>query len=139
MKVDRLLTSVTAAALLAAVVFPATAADTHKVYALTAQNSSNEIGTVTLTSVGDKTKVDVAIANAPAGVAQPIHVHEGTCAKLDPKPKYPLTTVMEGVSTTTLDVPMDKLIAGGMAVNVHKSTSDIPTYVACGDLGAMKK
>lgn len=139
MKIARLLTSMSAAALLAAVAFPATAADTHKVYALTAQNNSNEIGTVTLTPVGDKTKVDVAIANMPAGVAQPAHVHEGSCAKLDPKPKYPLTTVVDGVSTTTLDVAMDKLVAGGLAVNVHKSTSDIPTYVACGDLGVVKK
>ena len=28
------------------------------------------------------------------------------------------------------------IVAGGFAVNVHKSTTDIPTYVACGDLSS---
>ncbi|HTD33010.1 MAG TPA: hypothetical protein VK665_05100 [Candidatus Elarobacter sp.] len=106
----------------------------HHVYALGTQSNSGEIGTVTLTEMGSKTRVDVALANAPAG-PQPAHIHAGTCAKLDPKPKYPLTSVVDGTSTTTVDVPMAELIKGGLAVNVHKSTTDLPTYVACGDLG----
>ncbi|MEO7040301.1 MAG: hypothetical protein ABI186_09760 [Candidatus Elarobacter sp.] len=123
------------AAAVLALALPVSAAEPgHYVFALAAQNGSGEIGTVTLTPVGDKTRVDVAIANAPAGVAQPIHIHQGTCAKLDPKPKYPLTTLIDGVSTTTVDVPVAQLVAGGFAVNAHKSTTDIPTYVACGDL-----
>lgn len=118
-----------------ALALPAMAADpTHHVFALAAQNGSGEIGTVTLTSVGDKTRVDVAIANTPADVAQPAHIHPGSCAKLDPKPKYPLANVVDGVSTTTVDVPLATLLAGGLAVNVHKSTTDIPTYVSCADL-----
>jgi hypothetical protein len=128
-----------AAVALLAVAVPAFAADgPHRVYALAAQNGSGELGTVTLTAVGEKTRVDVALAGAPTDVAQPAHIHEGSCAKLDPKPKYPLTTVMDGTSTTTVDVPLDKLVAGGLAVNVHKSTKDIPTYVACGELGSKK-
>jgi len=115
--------------------FPALAAEpAHHVYALGTQSNSGELGTVTLTAEGQKTRVDVAIANAPAG-PQPAHIHAGTCAKLDPKPKYPLTSVVDGTSTTVVDVPMGELIKGGLAVNVHKSTSDLPTYVACGDLG----
>ncbi len=129
-----------AAAALLAVAVPAVAADgPHRVYALAAQNSSAELGTVTLTDVGGgKTRVDVALAGAPTDVPQPAHIHEGSCAKLDPKPKYPLTTVVDGTSTTTVDVPMAQLVAGGLAVNVHKSTKDIPTYVSCGELGAKK-
>lgn len=118
-----------------ALALPAAAADpAHHVFALGAQNGSGEIGTVTLTAVGDKTRVDVAIANTPADVVQPAHIHLGSCAKLDPKPKYPLANVVDGVSTTTVDVPLATLLGGGLAVNVHKSTTDIPTYVSCGDL-----
>jgi hypothetical protein len=28
------------------------------------------------------------------------------------------------------------LLAGNLAINVHKSASDLKTYVACGNLGA---
>jgi hypothetical protein len=119
-----------------AVALPALAADgPHRIYALAAQNGSGELGTVTLTAVGDKTRVDVALANAPTDVPQPAHVHSGSCSTLDPKPKYPLTTVVDGMSTTMLDVPMSQLVAGGLAVNVHKSTKEIPVYVTCGELG----
>lgn len=119
-----------------AVALPALAADgPHRIFALAAQNGSGELGTVTLTAVGDKTRVDVALANAPTDVPQPAHVHAGSCATLDPKPKYPLTTVVDGMSTTMLDVPMSQLVAGGLAVNVHKSTKEIPVYVTCGELG----
>jgi hypothetical protein len=136
--VSRSLAAAAAAALLALAV-PASAADgPHRVFALATQNASGELGTVTLTAVGDKTRVEVALANAPTDVPQPAHIHEGTCAKLDPKPKYPLSTVVDGTSTTMVDVPMSQLVAGGFAVNVHKSTKEIPTYIACGELGAKK-
>ncbi len=138
MIVSRSLAAAAAAALLALAV-PASAADgPHRVFALATQNASGELGTVTLTAVGDKTRVEVALANAPTDVPQPAHIHEGTCAKLDPKPKYPLSTVVDGTSTTMVDVPMSQLVAGGFAVNVHKSTKEIPTYIACGELGAKK-
>ena len=118
---------------------PAFAADAgHHVYALGTQNASGELGTVTLTALGDKTRVEIALANAPADVPQPAHIHAGTCAKLDPKPKYPLAVVLDGISTSVVDVPMAQLVGGGFAVNVHKSTTDIPTYIACGDLAAKK-
>jgi len=136
--VSRSLAAAAAAALLALAV-PASAADgPHRVFALATQNASGELGTVTLTAVGEKTRVEVALANAPTDVPQPAHIHEGTCAKLDPKPKYPLAVVVDGTSTTMVDVPMSQLIAGGFAVNVHKSTKEIPTYIACGELGAKK-
>jgi hypothetical protein len=113
---------------------PASAADPSRVYAVAAQNGSGEAGTVTLTPVGEKTRVDVALVGAPAGMAQPAHLHVGPCSKLDPKPKYPLTAVMDGVSSTTVDVPMATLTAGDLAVNVHKSSTEVAAYVACGDL-----
>ena len=135
---SRLLGALAASASLALAV-PAAAADGgSRVYAVASQNASGELGTVTLTALGDKTRVVLALANAPTDVPQPAHIHEGSCAKLNPKPKYPLAVAVDGISTSVVDVPMDKLVAGGFAVNVHKSTTDIPTYVACGDLTAKK-
>ena len=130
---NRIILALGACSLLA-FALPASAADPARVYAVAAQNGSGEAGTVTLTPVGEKTRVDVALVGAPAGTAQPAHLHLGPCAKLDPKPKYPLTMVMDGVSTTTLDMPMSTLTAGDLAVNVHKSTTEVAAYVACGDL-----
>jgi hypothetical protein len=101
---------------------------------LGAQNNSGEQGTATLTPQGDKTQVVIQLKGAPAGVAQPAHIHEGSCAKLDPKPKHGLEPVVDGKSTTTLPVKLDELMSGGGAINVHKSAEEVKTYVACGDL-----
>ena len=103
---------------------------------LKAQNSSGETGTVKLTPMGDKTRVEISLKGAPS-TAQPAHVHEGTCAQLDPKPKYPLNNVVNGKSVTEVPVSIDQLTGGNMAVNVHKSGDDIKTYVSCGDLKQM--
>jgi hypothetical protein len=69
-------------------------------------------------------------------VAQPLHVHKGACAKLDPKPAYGLATLTNGKSETTIDVPLASLEAGGFAINGHKSAQDVNTYVFCGDIPA---
>ena len=132
----RFLTALTAAAVFATAAASPAAEVEHRVFAVTAQNGSGELGTVTLTAMGDKTRVDVALINSPSDVPQPAHIHEGSCAKLNPKPKFPLKVVLDGVSSSMLDVSMKELVAGGFAVNVHKSTTDIPTYVACGDLSS---
>ena len=95
------------------------------------QNGSGESGTATLTPQGSKTQVVLQLKGAPSA-AQPAHIHAGTCANLDPKPKIPLQNVVNGKSTTMLDMPIDKVASG--AINVHKSAEDVKTYVACGDL-----
>lgn len=123
-----------AAGVLAAASCAAFAADKPITVTMKAQNGSGETGTATLTPEGDKTKVEVALQGAP-GAAQPAHIHMGSCAKLDPKPKYPLENVVGGKSTTTLPVSLASLTGGGYAVNVHKSTQDLKTYVSCGDIG----
>ena len=91
------------------------------------QNKSGETGTATITPQGGKTQIVLQMKGAPAA-AQPAHVHAGTCASLDPKPKIPLQNVVKGKSTTVVDMPMSEVMNG--AINVHKSTDDIKTYVA---------
>jgi len=103
---------------------------------LNAENGSGETGTAVLTQESGDVKVVVTIKNAPAG-PQPMHIHAGTCANLNPTPAYPLTSVSNGASTTTVKgVTIDDLLAKPYAINVHKSTSDLGTYVACGDIKA---
>jgi hypothetical protein len=107
-------------------------------FTLHPQNHSGETATVTMTQDGPNIVVAVKTENAPA-VAQPIHIHKGTCDTLDPKPTYPLTTLQGGTSTTTLkDMTLAQLETGGYAINVHHSTADVPTYYACGNIPKAK-
>lgn len=103
---------------------------------MAAQNNSKETGTATLTQKGKNVLVVISLHNAPK-TAQPAHIHPGTCAKLNPAPKYALSNVVNGKSTTTVkNVDLDDLMGGKFAVNVHKSANDLKTYVSC---GAIKK
>jgi Cu/Zn superoxide dismutase len=138
MQINRAIIAATAALVL----FAPLAVDAKKMsmtksYPIAAENGSGETGTVTLTPAGDdKTTVVVSLTGAPAA-AQPAHIHMGTCAALNPAPKYPLTSLINGKSTTTVPVSMASIDAGGFAVNVHKSADDLKDYVACGDLKPM--
>lgn len=102
-----------------------------------AQNKSGETGTAKLTAEGaDKTRVEITLKGGPKGVEQPAHIHEGTCAKLDPKPKQGLENVVDGKSSTVVPMSLADLSKGNLAINVHKSKEDIKTYVSCGDIKA---
>ena len=105
----------------------------HVKIIMNAQNGSNENGTATLTQQADGVQVVIALENATG--SQPSHIHPGTCAKLDPAPKYPLSNTVDGKGTTVVKgVTIADLLKGGFAINVHKSTSDLATYVSCGDI-----
>ncbi len=79
--------------------------------------------------------------------AHPAHIHLGPCDQLDPNPTFMLTDVTPiGTepsgsaipverSQSTVDASLADLLAGGYAINVHKSAEEIGTYIACGDLG----
>ncbi len=107
-------------------------------FTLHPQNGSGEIGNVVMTQDGDNVVVNVTTEYNP-DLAQPIHIHKGTCDTLDPKPTYPLTTMQKGTSTTTLkNMQLADLETGGFAINIHHSTSDVPTYYACGNIPKLK-
>ena len=67
---------------------------------------------------------------------QPTHIHKGTCDKLDPKPAFPLSPVVNGKSETTVKASMKDLTGGDYAINGHKSAQDLKTYVFCGSIKA---
>lgn len=101
---------------------------------LVQQNKSNEFGAAILTEVNGKVKVVIDMNNTPKGVAQPSHIHMGSCAKIGAV-SYPLSNVVDGKSETMLNVSMAELRAKlPLAVNVHKSATQSNIYVACGDL-----
>ncbi|HKE36534.1 MAG TPA: hypothetical protein VKB39_03830 [Candidatus Baltobacteraceae bacterium] len=129
--------TLTAAALMAlgsVTMVAAHAAASSVTVELKAQNGSGETGTATLTQESGDVKVVVTLKNAPAG-PQPAHIHSGTCANLNPAPAYPLESISNGASTSTIKgVTIDELLAKPYAINVHKSTSDLGTYVACGEI-----
>jgi hypothetical protein len=105
---------------------------------LAEQNKSDESGTATLFD-GAKGLIVRLRLRGGESVDQPAHIHKGTCEKLDPKPAWALTTVHEGQSEKVIEgVTLAQLQKAPYAINVHKSTKEIPVYVACGNIVAPK-
>ena len=106
---------------------------------LTQENNSGQNGTAMLTDMGDgTTKVTINISGGSA-VAQPAHIHEGQCGPtLNPRPAYPLTSVVNGMSETTVPVDVHDLTGGTYAINVHKSAAEASIYVSCGNIMALE-
>lgn len=97
-------------------------------------NNSGVTGSVMLTDVGTGL-TEVVVRVEPAGnLDMPAHIHPGTCVELVPQPRYPLRNVVNGASTTVVPATLADLMAGDLAVNVHRSNADLATYTACADL-----
>lgn len=108
----------------------------QEIVTLSEQNGSGIAGSATLVQTAPGiTTVTVTLTGAEAG-PQPIHIHPGTCEQLDPAPRYPLTNVENGRSTTEVNVGLETLRDGEFAVNVHKSPQEAQVYVACGNITA---
>lgn len=106
---------------------------------LTQQNASGETGTATLLDGSKGLIVRLRLEGGNSEGPQPAHIHKGTCDKLDPKPTYPLENVGKGMSETVIpNVTVAQLEKTPFAINVHKSTSEVATYVSCGNVTAPK-
>lgn len=100
-----------------------------------AQNGSGQSGKATLTDMGNgMVHVVLDITGPGTTDPQPAHVHQGTCAQLDPSPAYPLSNVVDGKSVTDIEADFDTLTATAFAINVHKSAAEATVYVSCGDI-----
>lgn len=101
---------------------------------LAEQNDSGISGTATLTEETGKVRVKIDVTGEPAGAKQPAHIHSGSC----PMPgavKYPLTDVVNGGSDTVIAVSWATLVGQQpLAINLHKSASELSNYTACGDV-----
>lgn len=111
----------------------ASAADSLTIQ-LSPQNNSGQSGTATLTDLGDGTTKVVLNLTDLGATPQPVHIHDGTCATLNPTPKYPLTNMVNGKSETVVKVAMGQLLAQPFAINAHKSAQEVPVYTACGNI-----
>lgn len=94
---------------------------------------ASQFGTATLTPEGDQTRV-VLDVDSPVSNSQPAHIHEGTCADLDPEPAFGLPNVVDGRSESTVDVSLETLTASDYAINLHMSDDDLTTYTSCGNI-----
>jgi hypothetical protein len=104
---------------------------------LTPLNNSGETATATLTDSPDG--VVVTIKATPVSEApQPLHVHTGTC-KDSGNVAYALKTLQDGTSKTTIPkVTIADLEKTPNVLNIHKSTTEMGTYVSCGEIAAPK-
>jgi len=89
---------------------PASTKKTSQVVQLNALiDGSKQSGTANFSAAeGNKTKVSINMTPGPKDVAQPAHVHVGVCPGVGAV-KYPLTSVINGKSETTLDIPFANL------------------------------
>lgn len=98
--------------------------------------------------------VPIGTAQTPvadsAGATHPVHIHSGTCAELGdvvvplddlaaPEGEFtgPDSAVAVTLSENIVDLPLQDIIDGGHAINVHLSNDEIGTYIACGDIGGV--
>ena len=101
---------------------------------LGSQNNSGVTGTATVTDIGGgKLRVEIRANGAGAG-PQPAHIHEGTCAQLNAAPKFSLSNVVNGSSTTEVDGSLAALMSAPHAIHMHKSPDELAVYVACADV-----
>lgn len=100
---------------------------------LAQQSSSGISGTATLTPMGAQTRVVVTVSGAAAG-PQPMHIHTGTCVNVNPQPAFPLTSVNNGRSETTVNVSLSQIQGMAHVILMHKSPTEVPVYVSCGNI-----
>lgn len=98
-----------------------------------ADSATKQTGTATITEKNGK--VEVMVKVMPVQTApQPAHIHVGSCPGVGAV-AYPLTDLVNGTSTTLLDVTMADLKAKKpLAINIHKSADEVKVYTACGAL-----
>jgi hypothetical protein len=102
---------------------------------LGAQNNSGQDGQAWLNDTSGGLRVKIQLKNERAGASEPAHIHQGTCAKLNPAPWKALSNVVGGVSVTTIPgLTLAELKKAHYAINVHESASNLKHYVSCGDL-----
>ena len=103
-------------------------------------NDSGVSGVASLVAQGDQTQVGMSVVGVLGD--NPTHIHQGTCADLDPNPQFPLTNIvlpsstLTGVSDTLVDVPLADVLETPHLILIHKSQQEIGTYLACGNIVA---
>lgn len=91
-------------------------------------------GEAVITATDTGVRVELTLNALDEATAQPAHIHVGECP-LPGDVAFNLESVVNGMSTTLLDVTMDELEAMlPLAINVHRSAEESSVYTACGDI-----
>lgn len=115
---------------------PASAQGQSATLNLVGQNNSGITGTAVITELpGGRMRIEIRANGAGPG-PQPAHIHQGTCANLDPAPKFTLTSLVNGTSTTEVAGSLRDITSSPYAVHLHKAPDELPVYVACADIRA---
>jgi len=108
------------------------------------------IALTVLTLVVPAGRAQTPVADTEAE-AHPAHIHSGTCDQLGDV-VYPLADVTYPTGEQTgatgghevkisevnhVDVPLQDLLDGDYAINVHESADAIDVYIACGNIGGV--
>ncbi len=106
-------------------------------YPVASQGGSGVLGSVLLADYGDGvTVVTIALQGTPPSGDHPAHFHAGNCGS-GGDIVVPLSNVngATGFSTTVTNVPFDAIVGGDHYLNIHLSSDQISTIVACGEVG----
>jgi hypothetical protein len=108
------------------------------------------IAVAALTLVVPAGRAQTPVADT-AAEAHPAHIHSGTCDQLGDV-VYPLADVtyptgeemgaapghaVKISEVNHVDAPLQEIIDGGHAINVHLSAEEIGTYIACGNIAGI--
>jgi LysM repeat protein len=120
---------------------------------LVSENDSGVTGTASVMDLGGGSVRIMIHAVGTGSEPRPAHVHEGQCMhdsdSMDasmgmgmgmdvPAPEYALTTLVNGDSTTDLNVSLSELLKTPHAIHIHKSADQIGFHIACVDLQSLK-
>lgn len=94
-------------------------------------------GTVSLVAIDNSTtRVTIELQGDAVTGGHIAHLHRGTCDSLQSDGTIYLASVgADGVSSTTVSIPMEDLLNDGWSVNVHLSEADWNVWMVCGYLG----
>lgn len=106
-------------------------------YPVASQGGSGVFGSVLLTDYGmGFTVVTIALQGTPPSGNHPAHFHAGNCGS-GGDIVVPLNNVngATGFSSTVTNVPFDDIVGGDHYLNIHLSSNQMATIVACGEVG----
>ena len=109
------------------------------------------IALAALTLVVPAGRAQTPVSEADTGAeSHPAHIHSGSCDQLGdvvvplndvtyPAGEHVGAESAHAVKTSinVVDMPLQELIDGDYAINVHKSADEIDVYIACGDIGGV--
>lgn len=129
-----LIVALAASVLVIPVSVPTAMAQQSTTLNLASGNNSGITGTATLTETAPgKMRVEIRANGAGAG-PQAAHIHEGTCANLNPAPKFSLQAVTNGAATSEVDGTLQQLTSSPHAIHMHQSADALAVNVACADI-----